>query len=94
MSPKNGSSRWPAKTSPPPGRAVTPFIARAWYFGVDRGPMLSGGVVAWTMTCALPFAIFVTVYGCCVSPRKNGPVFRVNWKRYVTSAFPSPFRST
>ena len=42
--------------------------------------MLFGGVVPCAITVDLPFATRVTVYGCTVSPRKNGPYFRWNWK--------------
>ena len=42
--------------------------------------MLSGGVDARATTVDFPFSTFVTVYGWTVSPRKNGPVFRWNWK--------------
>ena len=43
--------------------------------------MLFGGVVPCATTDSWPPAIFVTVYGCAVSPRKNGPFFRWNWNR-------------
>ena len=56
--------------------------------------MLFGGVVPRATTCALCPTTRVTVYGCAVSPRKNGPVFVLNWKRYVTSACASPLVST
>ncbi len=55
--------------------------------------MLFGGVVPRATTCALPDSR-VTVNGCAVSPRKNGPVFVWNWNRYVTSGRASPFVST
>jgi hypothetical protein len=43
--------------------------------------MLFGAVVPRATTVDFPFATRVTVNGCAVSPRKNGPVFRWNWNR-------------
>jgi hypothetical protein len=43
--------------------------------------MLFGGVVPRATTVVFPFAIRVSVNGCAVSPRKNGPVFRWNSNR-------------
>src|SRR6476659_2321701 len=56
--------------------------------------MLFGGVVPRATTFALCPTTRVTVYGWAVSPRKNGPVLVLNWKRYVTSGSASPFVST
>ena len=55
--------------------------------------MLFGGVVPRATTVDRSPAIRVTVNGCAVSPRKNGPVFVRNWNRYVTFGRASPFVS-
>ena len=55
--------------------------------------MLFGGVVPRATTFDFPPTTRVTVYGCAVSPRKNGPVLVRNWNRYVTFGRASPFVS-
>src|SRR4026207_2161887 len=52
--------------------------------------MLFGGVVPRATTFVDRPAIRVTVNGCAVSPRENGPVFGRNWNWYVTSVRASP----
>ena len=64
MSPKNGSSRWPANAfERPPSNDTIDFATRLPYFGVERGPMLFGGVVPRATTVDLPPWIRVTVNG-------------------------------
>ena len=43
--------------------------------------MLFGAVLPRATTVVRPPLTRVTVYGWAVSPRKNGPVFVLNWKR-------------
>ena len=72
MSPKNGSSRWPANAfEAPPSNDTIDFVTRPRYSGVERLPMLFGGVVPRATTVVRPLAIRVTVNGWAVSPRKN-----------------------
>ena len=76
---KKGSSRWPAKTLMPPGRSLTAAAASASYSGVERGPMLTGGVrmpVPRTvdLQCSLP----------CPSPFLSSSSFAVSCSTRVT----------
>ena len=84
MSPKNGSSRWPANAFElPPSNETIDFVDEPrGTSGSSAARCCSAGVVPRATTLRLsPLAMRVTVNGCAVSPRKSGPVFRVNWNR-------------
>ena len=77
-----------------------PDITYSFRFKTPTGPYFLGNTQqTWQMWrnnrgFANGLPLRVAAHVCCVLPRKYGPVGVLKRKLYVTSGFPSPFRST